>query len=141
MRIGVRDGRRRRERITLGMSSLIDVVFLLLAYFLLTTVVTQREDRLSPNLQIDRETSGSEYQDFVPQVLEVMVENNVVVYRLGARDFTSRGELVKALDELPKEPGLFVRVHSGPTVAAAAAAIQSGRDVGFTEVTYVPVKD
>ena len=141
MRIGVRDSRRRRERITLGMASLIDVVFLLLAYFLLTTVITQREDRLTPNLQIDRQASGSEYQDFVPQVLEVMVGEEGVVYRLGARDFTSRGELVSALKALPKEPGLFVRVHSGPTVAQAAVAIQSGRDAGFSEVTYVPAKN
>ena len=56
----------------LSLSSMIDVVFLLLAYFLITTVVTQREDRLTPNLQLERDASGGETQDFEPQVVEVL---------------------------------------------------------------------
>lgn len=141
MKIGVRDSRRRGERITIGMATLIDVVFLLLAYFLLTTVVSQREDRLTPNLQLDREVSGGQQQDFVPQVVEVLVSDNRTIYRLGTRDFQGRDGLLEALRELPKDPGLFVRVQPGPTVAAAALAIQCGRDAGFSEVTYVPAKD
>ena len=63
------------------------------------------------------------------------------IYRLADRDFTDRNALVDALGELPKDPGLFVRVFAGPTVADAAFAIQCGRDAGFTEVTYVPAKE
>ena len=59
------------RRVTLSLSSMIDVVFLLLAYFIVTTVVTQREDRLSPNLAIEQDTAGSSDQDLQPQVLEV----------------------------------------------------------------------
>ena len=79
------------RRMALSLSSMIDVVFLLLAYFLITTVVTQREDRLTPNLQLERDASGGETQDFEPQVVEVLVIDSSVVFRIGGRDFTDRG--------------------------------------------------
>jgi biopolymer transport protein ExbD len=120
---------------------MIDVTFLLLAYFLLTTIVSQREDRLSPNLAIDRSSAGSRSQDLEPQVLEVSLRDGAVAWSIGSRVFTERADLLQALEELPKEPGLFVRVLDGPTVAAAAAAIQCGRDAGFKEVTYVPAEE
>ncbi|MAD20253.1 MAG: hypothetical protein CMJ52_08740 [Planctomycetaceae bacterium] len=129
------------RRMALSLSSMIDVVFLLLAYFLITTVVTQREDRLTPNLQLERDSSGGETQDFEPQVVEVLRIESGVVYRVGGRDFTDRGALVEALRELPKDPGLFIRVTDGPSVGDAALAIQCGRDAGFEEVTYVPAVD
>jgi biopolymer transport protein ExbD len=125
----------------LSMSSMIDVTFLLLAYFLLTTIVTQREDRLSPNLAIDRSSAGTSEQDLEPQVVEVALRDGVVTWKLGSRMFTDRDALRAAFEELPKGPGLFVRVLDGPTVAAAAAAIQCARDAGFKEVTYVPADE
>lgn len=128
------------RRIVLSMSSMIDVTFLLLAYFLITTIVTQREDRLSPNLAIDQSSAGSSQQDLEPQVLEVGLRDGGVAWTIGTRTFTERAALLEALKELPKEPGLFVRVLDGPTVSAAAAAIQCGRDAGFREVTYVPAE-
>ncbi|MCP4797295.1 MAG: biopolymer transporter ExbD [Phycisphaeraceae bacterium] len=129
------------RRMALSLSSMIDVVFLLLAYFLITTVVTQREDRLTPNLQLERDASGGETQDFEPQVVEVLVIDSSVVFRIGGRDFTERTALIAALEELPKDPGLFIRVTDGPSVGDAAMAIQCGRDAGFEEVTYVPAAD
>ncbi len=141
MKIGIRNDRRRSDRVTLSMASLIDVVFLLLAFFLITTVVSEPEDSLSPNLQLDREASAGAQQDFIPQVLEVLVVDAGTVYRIGAQDFTDRDELIGALRRLPKDPGLFVRVHAGTTVAAAAFGIQCGRDAGFNEVTYVPADE
>ncbi len=123
------------------MSSMIDVTFLLLAYFLITSIVTQREDRLSPNLAIDRSSAGSSQQDLEPQILEVGWRGGEVVWSIGAQAVTDRAELLALLQDLPKEPGLFVRVLDGPTVAAAATAIQCGRDAGFKDVTYVPVEE
>ncbi len=139
MRIAPHHGRARR-RITLPMSSMIDVVFLLLAYFVVTSIVMEREDRLSPTLQVDDGGSIGD-QDFEPQIVEVAKEGDVTVWRVGARTFTDRESLIEALGRLPKAPGLFVRVSSGPNVSAVAAAIQCGRDAGFTEVTYVPAED
>lgn len=141
MRIGVRDDRRRSDRVRLSMASLIDVVFLLLAFFLITSVVSEPEDSLSPNLQLDQESSSGAQQDFIPQIVEVMFVDGGTIYRIGDQDFVEREALTAALRTLPKDPGLFVRVHAGPTVAAAALGIQCGRDAGFEEVTYVPVDE
>ena len=122
------------------MSSMIDVVFLLLAYFVVTSMVMDREDRLSPTLQVDDGHAVSQ-DDFEPQVIEVLAGEAGPVWLLGSRRFTDRGALTEALSKLPKAPGLFVRVADGPDVGAAAAAIQCGRDAGFKEVTYVPAED
>ena len=120
----------------ISLASMIDVTFLLLAYFVITTGSGVNESKLSPNLRVQQ---GSEVQDDLePQVLEVLRIDGVPVFRLGSVDLATRAELVAALDPLPREKGLFVRVHAGVEVAAAAAAIQCARDAGFEAVTYVP---
>jgi biopolymer transport protein ExbD len=120
----------------ISLASMIDVTFLLLAYFVITSGSGVNESKLSPNLRVQQ---GSEVQDDLePQVLEVLRVDGVPVFRLGSVDLATRAELVAALDPLPREKGLFVRVHAGVEVAAAAAAIQCARDAGFEAVTYVP---
>lgn len=120
----------------ISLASMIDVTFLLLAYFVITTGSGVNESKLSPNLRVQQ---GSEVQDDLePQVLEVLRVDGAPVFRLGSVDLATRAELVAALDPLPREKGLFVRVHAGVEVAAAAAAIQCARDAGFEAVTYVP---
>lgn len=120
------------------MASMIDCTFLLLAYFLLTMVVIQPEDQLSPNLRADRTAATGAASDFQPQIVDVRVVEGTPVYLLGQRSFAGRDALASALRELPKDAGLFIRVHAGPTVGFAAAAMQAGRDAGFDKVTYVP---
>ena len=82
MKIGIRDDRRRTDRVRLSMASLIDVVFLLLAFFLITSVVSDPEDSLSPNLQLDQDASTGAKQDFIPQIIEVMVVNEGTIFRI-----------------------------------------------------------
>jgi biopolymer transport protein ExbD len=138
MRIRVRPSRRRLERITLNLASMIDVTFLLLAYFMLTMVLTAREDHLSPTLQTQRDTLSGEASDFQPQVIEVLVLDGAPAYRLGARRFRTREELAAALEGLPTEVGVFIKVFDGVEVGYAVAALQLARDAGFEQVTYVP---
>ena len=122
------------------MASMIDIVFLLLAYFLLTMVIVKPEDQLTPSLRTDRAAAEGERSDFQPQIVEVLRLDTGAVYRLGDRNFETRDDLTAALRELEKDAGLFVRVYSGPTVGFAAAAMQAGRDAGFEQVTYVPAE-
>lgn len=138
MRIKAKTNRRRNQRLTLNMASMIDCTFLLLAYFLLTMVVIQPEDQLSPNLRADRTAASGANSDFQPQIVDVRLVESGPVYLLGERSFQDRDSLTAALSELPKDSGLFVRVHPGPRVGFAAAAMQAGRDAGFETVTYVP---
>ena len=140
MRIGASKNRRGRRRLILNMASMIDCTFLLLAYFLLTMVVLDPEDQLSSNLKMDRTSSSGVSSDFQPQIVEVRVVDATPSYVLGARIFTDRVSLTEALGLLETESDLFIRVHSGPTVGFAAAAMQAGQDAGFSTVTYVPAE-
>ena len=119
---------------------MIDCTFLLLAYFLLTMVVLDPEDQLAPNLHADRTSAAGAASDFQPQIVDVLVVNAEPTYMVGDRAFSDKASLRSALEGLAKDAGLFVRVHAGPSVGFAAAAMQAGRDAGFDQVTYVPAE-
>ncbi len=122
----------------LPLTSLIDVVFLLLIYFIVTADFTGRESDLSSALG-RKSAEGGAAADLLPQVLRVEIRGNGTVgFKLGGREFTDRGKLTEVLRKLPKEAGVFVRVSDGVRVEDAAAAIQACKDAGFTRVSYVP---
>ncbi len=129
--------KRSNAGLALSLASMIDCTFLLLAYFIITTAGQRREAALQADLGADQRTTAGE---FAPKIVDVEWESNAARYRLGVRAFTDQPSLTLALQQLPKEPGLYVRVHDGPTVGAAAAAMQAGADAGFRKVTYVPAK-
>lgn len=126
-----------RETIVLNLASMIDVTFLLLLYFLVTTVLALPEDRLSPTLQASAESSAGPVSDFQPQIVEVRQLQGAPAYRLGTEVFRDRPALTLALEPLHKPSGLLVKVYDDVPVAAAATAIQAGRDAGFERLTYV----
>ncbi|MHC4106563.1 MAG: ExbD/TolR family protein [Planctomycetota bacterium] len=138
MRIRCRPSRRRLERITLNLASMIDVTFLLLIYFMVSTVLARPEDRLSPTLQTEREAIEAGMSDFQPQIVEVLVVDGAPAYRVGARVLRTRAELVEVLGGLPKTVGVFVKVFDQVSVGFAVVAVQTARDAGFEQVTYVP---
>jgi biopolymer transport protein ExbD len=139
MRIA-RKSPRGRETIALNLASMIDVTFLLLLYFLVTTVLAMPEDRLSPSLRSSAETAAGPDSDFQPQIVEVRLLGGAPAYYLGTEVFQDRQALTSALEPLHKPSGLFVKVFDEVPVAAAAAAIQAGRDAGFERLTYVAAK-
>jgi biopolymer transport protein ExbD len=140
MRIRVHPKRRRLDRITLNLASMIDVTFLMLIYFLVTTVMARNEDRLTPNLQTRQEDSAGQASDFQPQVVEVVRVAGTPIYRIGGRSVADRQALRAALRQLPKSEGVFINVADQIPVEFAIAAVQVARDAGFDQVTYVPVQ-
>lgn len=122
----------------LPLTSLIDVVFLLLIYFMFTATLSVAESRLASGLQAEKASGkGSTLQT---QVVSVESDGaGRAVYRLGSRVLGSQAELEAILRRLPKEGGVFVRVSGSVTVDAAAAAVQACKDAGFRKVSYVPV--
>ena len=120
----------------LQLTSMIDVIFLLLIFFMVTTTFSDPESHLTPGLQEQRGSGRA--SDLEPQIVDVVKENGADVFRIGARLFMDKASLTAALRELPKEPGVFVRVSNDVSVAGAAAAVQAGRDAGFDKVSYVP---
>ena len=140
MRIRVRPSRRRTKRITLNLVSMIDVTFLLLIYFMVTTVFLDKEDHLSPTLQTQRDAAAGEASDFQPQIVEVLMLDGAPAFRLGSHVMREREALAEALAPLPRSVGVFINVSAGVPVGFAVSAIQVSRDAGFEQVTYVPAR-
>ncbi len=138
MRIRRPRSRRRPGGITLNLASMIDLTFLLLIYFMVSTVLSRPEDRLSPALQTVSETDIGSNADFQPQVLDVYRFQGKPVYGLGVQVLHDRRALETALVELYKPVGLFVRAAGDVPIGHVAGAIQAARDAGFEQVTYVP---
>ena len=129
-----------RNRVQLNLASMIDVVFLLLIFFLFSSIITPSEAQLAPNIQTQSAESASRSNDFAPQVVVVEVVDGQPAYRIGSRVIKQRSELLTLLRDLPHELGVFVRVDDAVPVGFAVGAIQCCRDAGFEKVTYVPQK-
>ena len=119
---------------------MIDVSFLLLFYFMTATMMSEQESRLSAGLKTESANAARAASDFQPQIIEVRLGESQPIYILGSRTMTDRGELAAALQPLPKDVGVLVRVFDGVDVGFAVAAVQVARDSGFDQVTYVPAK-
>jgi biopolymer transport protein ExbD len=139
MRLRVKPSRRRLDRITINLASMIDVSFLLLFYFMVGTILDDREKRLSTALQT-QSSNTQNTSDLQSQSIEVRRIDSQPSYRLGARTMHDKTELAAALAPLPKSAGIFVRVFDDVEVGFAVAAVQVARDAGFEQVTYVPAK-
>jgi biopolymer transport protein ExbD len=122
----------------LNLSSMIDVTFLLLIYFIVTTVIATPEDHLKVALKVEQSSTVT-VDDFEPQIILVTSINNQNVYQMGDRSFTDGIQLAEFLEALPKEPGVIIRVTNFVTVSFVVTAIQKARKTGFEKVTYVPV--
>jgi len=120
----------------LPMTSLIDVVFLLLVFFIVT-VNFLREQELWSALQAEQRASGQD-ADLRPQIVLVQNKDGAPAFVIGDRVFRDKQSLTDLLVRLPKEGGVFVKVSGDVPVQAAAAALQATKDAGFIKVTYVP---
>lgn len=134
MRLG--RGKPKRGVEALPMTSMIDVVFLLLIFFLVTANFSEREDRLESTIQSER--TGAVVQDLQPQIVSVEMSGTHVVFRIGERAVQTGDALRVLLEQLPKEAGVAVRVSDQVPIQAAATALQAAHDAGFTKRTYVP---
>jgi biopolymer transport protein ExbD len=122
----------------LPMTSMIDIVFLLLIYFLSTTTMIKAEREIEAATQV-RRTSGGNREHLEPASVEVTRGAGGFVMKLGGREFAEQAELTDVLQQFPnKSDGAFVRVHDDAPFALAAAAVQACKSAGFLAVTYVP---
>ncbi|MFK7961124.1 MAG: ExbD/TolR family protein [Phycisphaerales bacterium] len=117
---------------------MIDVTFLLLIYFMVTTVLAPDERLIDSAIRQERDGARSDARDFQPQRLLVTRDGDVPVWRIGQRVLGDREELDDLLASLPTDAGIVIVVDEGVSVAFAVAAMQSARDAGFEEVAYVP---
>lgn len=120
----------------LPMTSFIDVVFLLLIFFMVTSTIVPSESRLGSALRTESRRGGSA-ADLRPQIVTVDAREGRAVFTIGQRTVFSREELTAVLSELPTEAGVIVRATDAAPVSAFATAMQAARDAGFEKRTYV----
>ena len=131
----------RESSIELSMTSMIDVVFLLLIFFMVTSSFVKTERELDSAIKVNRQAAGESPSDFEPAIIEVVKSGGRSVFRLGAREFTTQKELVAVLRQFEnKADGAFVRVSDDVDFAMAAAAIQACKTARFLTVSYVPLE-
>ena len=124
----------------LPMTSMIDVVFLLLIFFMVTSSFSKTERELDPGIKVQRNTGRKTARDLEPAIVDVVRGTGGFVYRIGGRELTSASELTDVLRQFPnKVDGAFVRVGDEVPFDMAAAAIQACKSAEFIAVSYVPL--
>lgn len=132
--------RSRESKLELSMTSMIDVVFLLLIFFMTTTAYMRPELTLDSAIRL-RERSAASTSDLEPAIVEVVRSGDAVVFRVGSRELTTQTELTQVLRQFPnKLDGAYVRVHDDVSFQWAAAAIQACKSADFVLVSYIPWK-
>ena len=131
----------RDSRIELSMTSMIDVVFLLLIFFMTTASFVRTERELDSGIKVDRQATGQQRSDFEPAIIDIVQSDGTFVFRLGTREIATQQELIQVLRQMEnKVDGAFVRVHDNVPFDMAAAAIQACKTARFLTVSYVPLE-
>ena len=130
----------RQTKIELSMTSMIDVVFLLLIFFMTTASFVKTERNLDSTIKVKQSAGRQSARDLEPTIVEVMRGSAGFVYKLGGREIESGEELTGLLRQLDnKIEGAFVRVSDEAPFRMAACALQACKSAGFASVTYVPL--
>ncbi len=123
------------------MTSMIDVVFLLLIFFMTTSSFIPTERELDSGIQVENQAADKAQSDFEPAIIDVVRSGDRFVYRLGSREIATQQELSNVLQQFEnKADGAFVRVSDEAPFDLAAAAIQACKTARFSTVSYVPME-
>ena len=126
-------------KIELSMTSMIDVVFLLLIFFLVTTTFVRPEKQLASGISVDESATERRSSDLEPAIIEVSRRGEQTIYRLGAIVTSQLNDLEEPLELFEnKSDGAFVRVGPKIPFEKVAQAIGLCKSAGFDSVSYVP---
>jgi biopolymer transport protein ExbD len=129
------------RQIELSMTSMIDVVFLLLIFFMTTASFVRTERDLDSAIKVNSRSASQSVNDLEPAIIEVVSGGGGFVYKLGTRELTSINELESVLRQFEnKVDGAFVRVSDEAPFRMAASAVQACKSVGFATVSYIPLE-
>jgi len=132
--------RRDSAKIDLQMTSMIDCVFLLLIFFMVTSSFSLAERELDTGIKVQR-ASGRAASDLAPAIVDIVRSTSGrFVYKVGGRELPTSHELTDVLRQFDnKLDGAFVRAADEAPFSMAASAVQACKSAGFTLVSYVPL--
>ena len=120
------------------MTSMIDVVFLLLIFFLVTTTFIQPEKEVAANIQVAETEAARDTELSEPAMIDVVMADKNVVYRIGAirtNDVDEIRKVLAAFDD--KRQGAFVRVAGDVPYEAVAQVMGVCKAANFPSVSYM----
>jgi biopolymer transport protein ExbD len=128
------------RKIELAMTSMIDVIFLLLIFFMVNASFHLTERNLESAIQTKSQTASPARANLEPVIVEIVPVGGDYAFKVGGRQIDSAPELAEVLRQFPnKGDGAFVRVNDDAPFRMAAAAIQACSDAGFVSVSYIPI--
>lgn len=122
------------------MTSMIDVVFLLLIFFLVTTTFIQPEKEVPSNIRVEDKDAVADPSLAEPAIVDIVLTEQQVWFRLGAVRTNNLEEISRVLEAFEnKSEGAFVRVDGEVPYEFAAQTIGVCKAAGFTSVSYLPL--
>lgn len=123
------------------MTSMIDVVFLLLIFFIVTTTFVRPEREVASTIKVNQQNAASSESNLEPAIVDILRINSQVQFRIGALQTNDLEEVKKLLKGYTnKSEGAFVRVGGDVPYEAAAKVIGACRSSGFENVSYLPLR-
>ncbi|MCH2177187.1 MAG: biopolymer transporter ExbD [Mariniblastus sp.] len=130
---------REHAKIELSMTSMIDVVFLLLIFFLVTATFVQPERQILADIHKPGATGALQQPDLQPAVIQISDLNGRTLFQLGAIKTVDLRDLEAPLRGFQhKKHGSFIRVSDGVPFEKVAKVIDLCKTTGFQSVVYVP---
>lgn len=139
MKLSNRPRADRSKQLKLSMTSMIDVVFLLLIFFLVTTTFVRPEKQLVSSIKVQEKNASDSVSDLEPAIIEILGPTDRVRYRLGAVVTNDLAEIEKVLKTFEnKMDGAFVKVDDEVPFDHVAQVIAACKRAGFFVVSYLP---
>ena len=130
----------RDKSIELSMTSMIDVVFLLLIFFMTAASLIKTERDMETATKVKQKDAKQSQSDLEPAVVEIVNSGSGYVYKIGNRETNQISELRKILLQFEnKGDGAFIRVTDDVPFGMAAAAVHAAKTARFVPVSYVPM--
>ena len=129
----------RKPDLSISMTSMIDVVFLLLIFFLVTTTFIEPEKQIVSNIVVERTDAGLQLTDLEPAVIDIFRVGNTVFFQLGGVKTSDQSQLNQIIKSFPnKNEGGYIRVGQEVPFERAAQIIGVLKSNGFENVSYLP---
>ena len=123
----------------LSMTSMIDVVFLLLIFFIVTSTFVSPERQLVSAIQTDEQGKSTAPIGLEPAIIQISQLGSETYFQLGAIKTNRLSEIKPVLLRFEnKSDGAFVRAGDNVPFEAAAQTIAVCKSSGFSIVSYLP---
>lgn len=130
--------KRAEEKIELSTTGMIDIVFLLLVFFLVTSSFVPPEKELRPAIKTEQKSDAASSSDLERAVVEIVPEGATFLYKIGSTRTRDINDVIETLQAFPnKLDGAFVKADDDAPFDMTAQAVAAAKKSGFIIVTLI----